>query len=67
MLSDLNREAMTAYDVVREKVSFYRNVAARALIVIDRSGVIRHREVAPPRQIPDVGAALAAVQALAGE
>jgi peroxiredoxin len=45
LLSDYNKEAIRAYDVVNPDMIGLRNIAKRAVIVIDSDGVIRHREV----------------------
>jgi peroxiredoxin len=45
LLSDYNKEAIKAYDVVNPDMVGLRNIAKRGLIVIDREGVIRYRDV----------------------
>ncbi len=64
-LSDWNREAITAYDVKIDELIGYREVPARAIVIVDRSGTIAYRERAPLRALPDVEAALAALRSLA--
>ena len=44
LLSDYNKEAINAYDVVNPDMVGLKNIARRALIVIDRGGVIRYRQ-----------------------
>ena len=45
LLSDYNKEAIKAYDVVNPDMIGLKNIAKRAVIVIDKGGVIRYREV----------------------
>ena len=45
LLSDYNKEAIEAYDVVNPDMIGLKNIARRAVIVIDKGGVIRYREV----------------------
>lgn len=48
LLSDFNKEAITAYDVRNENFSVgLKGVAKRASFVIDREGIIRFAEVLP--------------------
>jgi peroxiredoxin len=44
LLSDYNKEAIRSYDVVNPDMIGLKNIAKRAVVVIDRSGVIRYRE-----------------------
>jgi alkyl hydroperoxide reductase subunit AhpC len=44
LLSDYNKEAIRAYDVVNPDMIGLKNIAKRAVIVIDKGGVIRYRE-----------------------
>src|SRR6476660_7925883 len=44
LLSDYNKEAIKAFDVVNPDMVGLKNIAKRALIVIDKKGVIRYRE-----------------------
>lgn len=54
LLSDFNREAVTAYDVKREELLGLENVANRSAFVIDRDGVIRYSwESEDPSVLPD--------------
>jgi peroxiredoxin len=45
LLSDYNKEAIRAYDVVNPDMIGLKNIAKRAVFVIDKGGVIRYREV----------------------
>ena len=45
LLSDYNKGAIEAYDVVNPDMIGLKNIARRAVIVIDKGGVIRYREV----------------------
>src|SRR5580765_1327674 len=45
LLSDYNKEAIKAYDVVNPDMIGLKNIAKRAVYVIDRGGIIRYREV----------------------
>ena len=45
LLSDFNKEAIRAYGVVNPDMIGLRDIAKRAVFVIDRKGTIRYREV----------------------
>jgi peroxiredoxin len=45
LLSDFNKEVIRQYDVVNPDMIGLKNISKRAVFVIDRSGVVRHREV----------------------
>jgi len=45
LLSDFNKEAINAYDVVNPDMIGLKKIARRAVIAIDKKGVIRYREV----------------------
>jgi glutaredoxin-dependent peroxiredoxin len=45
LLSDFNREVIGPYDVVNPDMIGLKNIAKRAVVVIDRKGVVRYREV----------------------
>lgn len=45
LLSDYNREVIPRYGVVNPDMIGLKNIAKRAVFVIDRNGVVRHREV----------------------
>ena len=65
LLSDFNKEAMKAFDVMYEDFFGARGVAKRSAFVIDREGVIRYAWVTEDAGvIPDFQEIRAAVQAL---
>ena len=45
MLSDYNKEVINRYGVVNPDMIGLKNIAKRAVFVIDKSGVVRYREV----------------------
>lgn len=45
LLSDYNKEVITIYGVVNPDMIGLRNIAKRAVFVIDQSGIVRHRQV----------------------
>ena len=56
LLSDYNKEVIRQYDVVNPDMIGLKDIAKRAVFVIDRSGVVRHREVLDDaRNEPDYG------------
>lgn len=68
LLSDFNREAVHAYDVALPNLAGMEGYVAanRAVIVVDKEGIIRYRWVAPsPATEPDYDAVREAVAALA--
>ncbi len=66
LLSDFNKEAIRAYDVMYEDYSLgMRGVAKRAVFVIDAEGIIRHMEVLEiAGNLPDLPAVQDAVRQL---
>jgi glutaredoxin-dependent peroxiredoxin len=65
LLSDYNKEVIARYDVVNPDMIGLKNIAKRAVFVIDRQGVVRHREVLDDaRHEPDYEALNAAVARL---
>ncbi len=66
LLSDFNKEAIRAYDVVNHDFAFgYKDVAKRATFVIDKEGIIRFIEVLPsPGDFPKLDAIKKAVSEL---
>jgi peroxiredoxin len=65
LLSDFNKEAITAYDVSNDDFLGYKGVAKRAVFLIDKAGVIRYAEVtATPGHEPDYDKLIAAIAAL---
>ena len=45
LLSDYNKDAVQKYDVANPDMLGLKNISKRAVVVIDKGGVIRHREV----------------------
>lgn len=57
LVSDLNKEATQAYDVLFKGLAGIGDSSARAAFVIDREGVIQHAEqTASPKDLPDFDA-----------
>ena len=66
LLSDFNKEVIALYGVVNPDMIGLRNIAKRAIFVIDRGGVVRHREVLDDaRNEPDYARVRAVVSQLA--
>ena len=65
LLSDFNKDVIRSYGVFNEDMIGLKGIAKRAVFVIDRNGVVRHREVLDDaRNEPDyskVNAALASL------
>ena len=56
LLSDYNKEVIRQYGVVNPDMIGLKDIAKRAVFVIDRNGVVRHREVLEDaRNEPDYG------------
>ncbi len=64
-LSDWSREVIAAYGVKLDELIGYRDVPARAIVIVDRAGTIVHWDRAPLRELPDVEAALAVLRSVA--
>ncbi len=65
LLSDANREVIPAYGVMRAEIAGIRNVANRAVFVIDSTGVIRYKWLTEnPPEVPDIGEVLKAAENL---
>jgi peroxiredoxin len=63
LLSDYNKEVIGKYGVVNPDMIGLKNIAKRAVFVIDKSGVVRHREVLEDaRNEPDYTSLSAAVR-----
>ena len=45
LLSDFNKDVIRAYGVFNEDMIGLKGIAKRAVFVLDREGVVRHREV----------------------
>ena len=57
LLSDYNKEVIDKYGVVNPDMIGLKNIAKRAVFVIDKGGVVRHREVLEDaRNEPDYAA-----------
>ena len=56
LLSDFNKTVIRQYDVVNPDMIGLKDISKRAVFVIDRHGVVRHREVLDDaRNEPDYG------------
>ena len=56
LLSDYNKNVIKAYDVVNPDMIGLKNIAKRAVFVIDKGGIVRYREVLDDaRNEPDYG------------
>jgi peroxiredoxin len=65
LLSDFNKEAIRDYGVFNEDMIGLKGIAKRAVFVIDKDGVVRHREVLEDaRKEPDYAKVLSAVERL---
>jgi len=65
MLSDFNREVGSAYGVLFDEVFGHKNVAKRALFVIDQAGTVQYAWVTDdPGELPDADKALEVIQSL---
>ena len=65
LLSDFNKEVIRQYGVFNEDMIGLKGIAKRAVFVLDKDGVVRHREVLEDaRNEPDYGKVLSTVAAL---
>jgi glutaredoxin-dependent peroxiredoxin len=65
LLSDFNKQAIRDYGVFNEDMIGLKGVAKRAVFVLDKNGVVRHREVLDDaRNEPDYQKVYDAVAAL---
>jgi peroxiredoxin len=65
LLSDFNKEVIRKYDVVNPDMIGLKDIAKRAVFVIDPTGIVRHKEVVEDaRNEPDYGKVRAALAAL---
>ena len=65
LLSDFNREASRAFDVLYEDLLGLKGVAKRAAFVIDKQGTVRYAEECPtPKDLPNFEAIRGALQGL---
>ena len=66
LVSDFNKQVIREYGVFNEDMIGLKGIAKRAVFVLDRNGIIRHREVLEDaRNEPDYGKVLAALASLA--
>jgi peroxiredoxin len=66
LLSDFNKQVIREYGVFNEDMIGLKGIAKRAVFVIDRNGIIRHREVLEDaRNEPDYGRVFAVLASLA--
>jgi len=66
LLSDFNKEAIRDYGVFNEDMIGLKGIAKRAVFVIDKDGVVRHREVLEDaRNEPDYEKVFSALASLA--
>jgi Peroxiredoxin len=65
LLSDFNKQVIRDYGVFNEDMIGLKGIAKRAVFVIDKDGVVRHREVLEDaRNEPDYAAVFAALAKL---
>ncbi|HET7036298.1 MAG TPA: redoxin domain-containing protein [Thermomicrobiaceae bacterium] len=68
MLSDFNKEAMTALGIKMEDSGGYHGVSRRSIFILAQDGTVAYADVPTERGVrPDVPAALAKVQQLASK
>ena len=66
LLSDFNKDVIRQYGVFNEEMIGLKGIAKRAVFVIDKDGVVRHREVlADARNEPDYDKAFAVLAKMA--
>ncbi len=62
LLSDFNKEVIEQYGVFNEDMIGLKGIAKRAVFVLDKDGIVRHREVLEDaRNEPDYGKVFAAL------
>src|SRR4029450_8473719 len=67
LLSDFNKQVIREYGVFNEDMLGLKGIATRAVFVIDRDGIVRHKEVLEDaRNEPDYQRALAAAATAPG-
>jgi glutaredoxin-dependent peroxiredoxin len=67
LLSDFNKEAIRDYGVFNEDMIGLKGIAKRAVFVIDKDGIVRHREILDDaRNEPNYDQVFAALATLAG-
>ena len=63
LLSDFNKQIIREYGVFNEDMIGLKGIAKRAVFVLDKDGVVRHREVLEDaRHEPDYGKVFAALE-----
>jgi glutaredoxin-dependent peroxiredoxin len=68
LLSDFNKQVIRDYSVFNEDMIGLKGIAKRAVFVIDKQGVIRHREVLDDaRNEPDYDRVFVVLEGLAGQ
>jgi peroxiredoxin len=68
LLSDFNKQVIRDYGVFNEDMIGLKGIAKRAVFVIDKQGVVRHREVLDDaRNEPDYGRVFVILEGLAGQ
>jgi peroxiredoxin len=66
LLSDFNKQAIRDYGVFNEDMIGLKGIAKRAVFVLDRDGIVRHRQVLDDaRNEPDYEKVFATVESLA--
>ncbi|MBK8035815.1 MAG: redoxin domain-containing protein [Verrucomicrobiaceae bacterium] len=66
LVSDLNKEATKAYDVVFPALAGIGDTSARSAFVVDKNGIIQYAEQTPtPKDLPNFDAVKAALAKLA--
>ena len=65
LLSDFNKDVIRAYGVFNEDMIGLKGIARRAVFVLDKEGIVRHREVLDDaRNEPDYGKVFAVLGTL---
>jgi glutaredoxin-dependent peroxiredoxin len=68
LLSDFNKQAIRDYGVFNEDMIGLKGIAKRAVFVIDKDGIVRHREVLEDaRNEPNYDKVFATLSSLAGQ
>lgn len=66
LLSDFNKEAIRDYGVFNEEMIGLKGIAKRAVFVIDKDGIVRHREILEDaRNEPDYDKVFSSLASLA--
>lgn len=67
LLSDFNRDAARAYDVLHEELMGLKGLARRSVFVIDQGGAIRYKWLSDKGSLPDNAAILQVIRELQGQ